>query len=255
MAGARQKPPPRAGKIPPTGPERHMPDKNPDAGPHDLAPDYLLRHTAPPGLKRWGRTALVVAVAIAAIGIGWRLWKSHNTAQWTDDQAIPTVQLIKLSSTKNGGVLNLPGDVQAFTNATIYAQVSGYLQKWYFDIGAKVKKGDLLAQIDPRTYEAALAQARGQLARDSATLANARVDLGRYQALAAQNAISAQQLATQKATVNAQAGIVEADKAQVAQASNNLVYTRIFAPFDGTATSRAVDVGNLVMAGTSSNDT
>jgi RND family efflux transporter MFP subunit len=227
-----------------------MPDKNPDAGPHEPAPDYLLRHTAPPGLKRWVRTALVLAVAIAAIGIGWRLWKSHNTAQWTDDQAVPTVQIIKLSSAKNGGVLILPGDVEAFTNASIYAQVSGYLQKWYFDIGAKVKKGDLLAQIDPRTYQAALAQAKGALARDSATLANARVDLSRYQALAAQNAISQQQLATQTATVNSVGGVADMDRAAVSQAEINLAYTRIVAPFDGLVTTRSVDVGNLVTVGT-----
>ena len=116
-----------------------------------------------------------------------------------------------------------------------------------------MKKGDLLAQIDPRTYEAALAQAKGALARDSATLANARVDLNRYQALAAQNAISAQQLATQQANVGAQAGIVAADQAQVSQASINLAYTRIIAPFDGIVTSRAVDVGNLVSAVQSAN--
>jgi RND family efflux transporter MFP subunit len=224
-----------------------MPDKNPDAGP-GMSND-LLRHTAPPGLKRFGRLALVAAVVIAVGGIGWRMWKSHTTAEWTDDQAIPTVQIIKLASTKAGGSLNLPGEVQAFSSAPIYAQVTGYMQQWHFDIGAKVKKGALLAQIDPRTYQAALQQAQGALARDSAMLANARVDLTRYQTLSAQNAISAQQLATQQATVGAQAGIVEADKAQVAQASINLAYTRIIAPFDGIVTSRAVDVGNLVTAG------
>ena len=242
-----------------------MPDKNPDAGPVETGPEsapeskraaeHLLRHTTPPGLKRLGRIALIAAVAVAVLGIGWRLWKSHTTAQWTDDQAIPTVQIIKLASAKRGSSLNLPGEVQAFTSAPIYAQVTGYMQKWYFDIGAKVKKGELLAQIDPRTYQAALQQAQGALARDSSTLANARVDLARYQALAAQNAISAQQLSTQQATVGAQAGIVEADKAQVAQASINLAYTRIIAPFDGTVTSRAVDVGNLVTAGTPSSAT
>jgi len=225
-----------------------MPDKNPDAGPG--MSNELLRHTTPPGLKRFGKLALVAAVAIAVAGIGWRLWKSHNTAQWTEDQAIPTVQIIKLASTKAGGSLNLPGEVQAFASAPIYAQVTGYMQQWHFDIGAKVKKGALLAQIDPRTYQAALQQAQGALARDSATLANARVDLTRYQTLASQNAISAQQLATQEATVGAQAGIVEADKAQVAQASINLAYTRIIAPFDGIVTTRAVDVGNLVTSGT-----
>jgi RND family efflux transporter MFP subunit len=232
-----------------------MPDKNPDAGPAaDRASSELLRHTAPPGLKRYGRLAIIVAVAIAAAGIGWRLWKGHTTAEWTEEQAVPTVQIIKIANTK-GGNITLPGEVQAFTSAPIYAQVTGYVQKWYFDIGAKVKAGALLAQIDPRTYQAALDQARGALARDSATLANTKVDLTRYQTLAAQNAISAQQLATQQANVNAQAGIVEADKAQVQQASINLAYTHIIAPFDGTVTSRAVDVGNLVMSGTPSNAT
>lgn len=227
-----------------------MPDKSPDSGPAGT-PD-LLRHTARPGLKRWGKLAAIAAVLIAAVGIGWRLWKDHTTATWTDDQAVQSVQVIKLKTSKAGGSLNLPGDVQAFASAPIYAQVSGYLQKWYFDIGAKVKKGDLLAQIDPRTYQAALQQARGALARDAATLANAQVDLSRYQSLAAQNAISAQQLSTQQATVGAQAGIVESDKAQVQQAQINLAYTRIIAPFDGTVTSRAVDVGNLVLVGTAS---
>jgi len=235
-----------------------MPDKNPDGGPveasHEPArepgSDHLLRHSTPAGLKRFGKLALIAAVVIAVVGIGWRLWKSHTTAQWSEDQAVQTVQIIRLTSTKTGGNLNLPGEVQAFSSAPIYAQVTGYMQKWNFDIGSKVKQGDLLAQIDPRTYQAALNQANGTLARDSATLANARLDLGRYQALAAQNAISAQQLATQEASVNAQAGIVEADRAQVQQASINLAYTRIIAPFDGTVTSRAVDVGNLVTAGT-----
>ncbi|HSS14719.1 MAG TPA: efflux RND transporter periplasmic adaptor subunit [Rhizomicrobium sp.] len=227
-----------------------MPDKHPDAGPHDPAPETLRRHTTPPGLKRWGRIAVVIAIVIAVLGIGWRLWKSHNTAQWTDDQAVPTVQIITMAKAKTGGTLTLPGDVEAFINAPIYAQVSGYLQKWYFDIGAKVKKNDLLAQIDPRTYQAALEQAKGALARDNATLANARVDLTRYQALAAQNAVSQQQLATQAATVNSDAGVVDADRAAVSQAAINLAYTRIIAPFDGIVTTRAVDVGNLVTVGT-----
>ena len=232
-----------------------MPDKNPDAGPINPAPDQLLRHTEPPGLKRWIWIALVLALAIAAVGIGWRLWKSHNTAQWTDDQAVPTVQIIRLSNTRSGGVLSLPGDVEAFTNAPIYAQVSGYLQKWYFDIGARVKRNDLLAQIDPRSYQAALAQAKGTLARDSSMLANARVDLARYQALATQNAISQQQLATQAAVVNSDAGIVDADHAAVSQAEINLAYTRIIAPFDGVVTTRSVDMGNLVTVGTPTSTT
>jgi len=224
-----------------------MPDKDLDVGPS--APNRL-HHQTPPGLKRWGRLAVTGVVVIAVLGIGWRLWNGRNTAQEAEDQTVPTVQVIKIKMGKSGGNLTLPGDLQAFASAPIHAEVSGYLQKWFFDIGAHVKKGDLLAQIDPRTYEAALAQAKGMLARDSATLANARVDLSRYQALAVQNAISAQQLSTQQAMVGAQAGIVDADRAQVSQASINLAYTRIIAPFDGIVTSRAVDVGNLVTVGT-----
>ena len=126
------------------------------------------------------------------------------------------------------------------------------MQKWYVDIGAKVKTGDLLAQIDPRPYQASLDVVKGQLARDQANLANAKLDYARYQALSAQNAISGQVLATQQANVNADSGLVEADKAAVQTASINVGYTRITAPFGGVVTSRSIDVGNLVTVGTAS---
>jgi RND family efflux transporter MFP subunit len=228
-----------------------MPDKNPDAHEPGIGQsrEELLSHTPPPGLKRWGVIAVIVAVLIAVIGIGWRIYASNSSEKWTEGQAVPTVQLIKIGGGKNGGALNLPGDVQAFTNAPIYAQVSGYVQKWFVDIGGKVNKGQLLAQIDPRSYQAALEQARGALARDNATLTNARTDLLRYQALAAQNAISNQQLSTQQATVGSDAGVVATDKAAVDQASINLAYTRIIAPFGGTVTARNIDVGNYVAIG------
>jgi RND family efflux transporter MFP subunit len=212
----------------------------------------LLQAEVLPGTRNWGRIAGMGAIALAVFGIGWWLWNGRSAEQETEDQSVATVQVITLKIAKTGGDLTLPGDIQAYASAPIHAQVSGYVQKWFFDIGAKVKKGDLLLQIDPRSYEASLAQAKGTLARDSATLANARLDLNRYQALAAQNAVSAQQLSTQEASVGAQAGIVEADRAQVSQASINLAYTRVTAPFDGIVTSRGVDVGNLVTVGTAS---
>jgi RND family efflux transporter MFP subunit len=227
-----------------------MPDKTDHSDP-SLEPD-ILRHSMPPRLKFFGMVALCAAGVIVAAGLALRFYASMTTAQWTEDQAIPSVLTIQLKGTKAGGNLDLPGDIQAFSNAPIYAQISGTVQKWYVDIGAHVKAGDILAQIDPRNYQAALDQAHGQLARDSATLANARVDLARYQALAAQNAVSGQQLATQQANVNAQAGLVEADKAAAQNATINLGYTRIAAPFGGIVTSRSVDVGNLVTVGTAS---
>ena len=110
-----------------------MPDKNPDSGPHMAAQD-LLRHTRPPGLKRWGVIVAVVAVVIAVVGIGLRLMDRWRTAAWTDEQAVQSVQVIKLDAPEKGGVLNLPGDIQAFTTAQIHAQVTGYVKKWYVDI-------------------------------------------------------------------------------------------------------------------------
>jgi RND family efflux transporter MFP subunit len=124
--------------------------------------------------------------------------------------------------------------------------------KWYADIGKPVKAGELLAEIDPRTYQAALDQAKGAFARDSANLTEAKLDLGRYQALAAQNAISSQQLSAQRATVAADSGVVAVDKANMDAARINLGYTRIVAPFDGIVTSRSIDIGNYVAVGNGS---
>ncbi len=214
-----------------------MPDTKPD----------ILAHRTPPRLKLAGLVLAAIAILAAGAGIAFRLMDARRTVQWTNEQAVPAVQVIALKGT-GGGDFTLPGDIQAFTTATINAQVSGTVQKWFADIGAKVKEGQLLAQIDPRPTEAALAQAKGQLARDSATLANAKVDLARYQSLAAQNAISAQQLSTQAANVTSLGGIVEADNAAVRTAEINLGYTRIVAPISGIVTSRSVDVGQLVTA-------
>src|SRR4051812_34457330 len=248
MDAGRQKPRLRVKRKCSRG--RLMPDKDHRVGPLNPKPHRWMQHGVPPDRKGSGRMAMAGAIAIAVLGVGWWLWHGRAIEQGTEDQSVATVQVIRIKSAKAGADLTLPGDVQAYTSAPIHAQVSGYVQKWFFDIGAHVKKGDLLAQIDPRSYEAALAQARGALARDSATLTNAREDLKRYQALAAQNAVSVQKLATQQATAEAQAGIVDSDRAQVTQASINLAYTRIVAPFDGIVTSRSVDVGNLVNIGT-----
>jgi membrane fusion protein (multidrug efflux system) len=145
---------------------------------------------------------------------------------------------------------NLVGRLSAFRSADVRARVQGVLLKRSYVEGSEVKEGQLLFQIDPAPYQAALAQTQGQLARDAATLVNARTDLARYQALAQLNAISNQQLVTQAATVKSDEGIVVADQANVQAARINLGYADVRSPIAGRASQQQVTEGGLVGNGT-----
>jgi multidrug efflux system membrane fusion protein len=148
-----------------------------------------------------------------------------------------------------GITLNALGTVTSLATVTVRSQISGQLVQIVFKEGDEVKKGDLLAEIDSRPFEATLAQARGQLARDEAMLKGAQVDLARYQALATQNAVPRQTLDTTVALVAQDQGTVEADRATVKSAEVNLQYCRILSPLDGRVGLRQVDQGNYVTAG------
>ena len=142
----------------------------------------------------------------------------------------------------------LLGTVTPLATVAMNAQVSGRLVSVDFTEGQVVKKGDLLAQIDPRPFQFALEQAEGTLARDKATLKNAQLDLARFKTLVSQDSIAVQQLDTQEALVRQLAGTVAADQAQVDTAKLNLTYSRVVAPVDGRTGLRLVDVGNYVQA-------
>ena len=145
--------------------------------------------------------------------------------------------------------LDALGTVTPPVTATITSRIAGNLMAVNFKEGQMVKKGQKLAQIDPRPYQVALEQAEGTMARDQALLANARLDLQRYQTLLAQDSIAKQQVDTQAALVKQDEGTVKTDVANVDNAKLNLAYTSITAPVAGRVGLRGVDVGNFVSAG------
>jgi multidrug efflux system membrane fusion protein len=140
------------------------------------------------------------------------------------------------------------GAVTPIYTVTVKSRVDGQLMNILYKEGDNVQKGQLLMEIDPRPFEVQLEQAEGQLAKDTAALDNARVDLARYQTLVKQNAVPEQQLATQKATVDQDAGTIRTDQGQIDSAKLNLIYCKITAPITGRVGLRLVDPGNIVHA-------
>ncbi len=146
-------------------------------------------------------------------------------------------------------VLSALGTVTPLANVTVKTQLSGYLQSVSFQEGQIVRKGDVLAQIDPRPYQVALENAEGTHARDAALLATARLDLKRYQTLLAQDSIASQTVDTQASLVKQYEGAVKTDQAAIDSAKLNLTYARITAPVSGRVGLRQVDPGNYVTPG------
>jgi len=209
---------------------------------------------APEQTRRTSRGRVILTTCVILLLLAGVVW-------WTRQQAAPqqagsgrnaAPMSIVPETVGKGDIginLNALGTVTSLATVTIRSQISGYLLKIDFKEGDEVKKGDLIAEIDPRPYEATLAQAKGQLARDEAQLKGAQVDLARYQNLATQNAVPHQTLDTQVALVGQYQGTVEADRGTVKSAEVNLQYCRIVSPINGRVGLRQVDLGNYVTAG------
>lgn len=228
-----------------------MPDKNPNDAPGaDPARHSLLRHEKPEGLRRWGILVLAGAAVIAVVGIGLRYYQGAQTRQWTDDQAVPTVQLIATERAAKGGTLILPGQLQAYTDAPIHAQVTGYVKKWYVDIGARVKKGQLLAELETPDLDGQVQQGRANLTNARAAQKLSAATAQRWNALFAQGAVSRQDKDEKDADLAAKDAAVAAARANLYSLEAQEGFKRLVAPFDGIITSRTVDVGALVTTGT-----
>ena len=234
----------------------NQPIKPPQEATPQAAPQREADPFGPPPKRSAWRliaTCLVLLLVVAAV-VWWSKQQAAPEQQGRGGRNAVPMSIVPETVGKGdiGINLNALGTVTSLATVTIRSQISGYLQKVDFKEGDEVKKGDLIAEIDPRPYEAMLAQANGNLARDQALLKGAQVDLARYQGLATQNAVPHQTLDTQVALVAQDQGTVEFDKAAVKSAEVNLQYTRILSPLDGRVGLRQVDQGNYVTPGDSS---
>jgi RND family efflux transporter MFP subunit len=163
--------------------------------------------------------------------------------------AIPTVTVIHPGSGANADEIVLPGNMQAFVDTPIWARTSGYLKAWHVDIGTRVKKGQLLAEIEAPEINQQLQQARAQLSTDEANLKLAEITAERYTGLLKQDSVSRQDVDNAVQNAAARKATVESSKANVARLEEMVGYEKVNAPFDGVVTARNVDVGALINAG------
>jgi RND family efflux transporter MFP subunit len=209
--------------------------------------------------KRSRKVWIVVAVAVIAVaallgsGIWSRVRAGATLRTETVQAALPPVSVVSPKRTAPADEIILPGNVQPFITSPIYARTNGYLKKWYFDIGAHVKQGQLLAVIETPEVDQQLQQARSNLLTAQANLDLAAITKTRYQGLLKSNAVAQQDVDNAVGTYNANAAIVEADKAAVQQYSALVSFEKVYAPFDGVITARNTDIGDLINSGSSSN--
>jgi RND family efflux transporter MFP subunit len=197
-----------------------------------------------------GAAALITAGAVAASGILSRANADRQLAQWTNQQAVPTVQLAKLDQGSGAQILTLPGNIQPFNKADLYARVSGYLGSWQHDIGAHVKAGDVLASIDSPDLDQQFSQAQADLATASANAQLAAVTAQRWTTLVKSQWVSQQASDDKTGAAAATKATMDASAANLKRLAALESFKSIVAPFDGVVTARNTDIGALINVGT-----
>jgi RND family efflux transporter MFP subunit len=191
----------------------------------------------------------ILVAAVLIFGIWSRVRARAALDTETAQAALTAVSVVSPKQTTPAEEIILPGNVQPYISSPIYARTNGYLKKWYFDIGAHVKQGELLALIETPEVDQQLEQARSNLLTAQANLELASITKTRYQGLLKSNAVSQQDVDNAVGTYNANNAIVEADKAAVQQYSALVSFEKVYAPFDGVITARNTDIGDLINSG------
>jgi RND family efflux transporter MFP subunit len=209
-----------------------------------------------PGARR--RTAILVAAAALALlalviysGVHSRAVAEARLEQRTEQAAIPTVDVLFPREGAPTQEIVLPGNTQAFSDSPIYARTSGYLRRWYFDIGAHVQKGQLLAEIETPEVDQQLLQARADLDTAQANLNIAKITASRWQDLVSTGSVSQQETDQAVSNLSAVKAAVESSSANVRRLEQLQSFEKIYAPFDGIITARNTDIGALIDAGAS----
>ena len=192
---------------------------------------------------------LIVAVLLVVAGIVPRVRARNRLTEDTNRLAAPDVIVHPPQSGKTGNEIVLPGNIYAYSDASLYARTDGYLTKWYFDIGAHVRKGQLLAVISAPEVDKQLLQAQADLTTAETNAGLAKTNASRYQGLLAQNAVSKQDTDTFVTQANSTNSAVKSAQANVQRLQELQSFEKLYAPFSGVITARNVDVGQLIVAG------
>jgi RND family efflux transporter MFP subunit len=214
-------------------------------------PDRIQGEQRARTLRRVGGAFVLLVIAVVAYGLGTRASQNSSLRKLTEAQALPIVAVVTPSQVAHQEGLDLPSRLEAYIRAPIYARVPGYLKSWKYDIGAKVKAGDVLAEIDTPDLDQQLMQARAGLRVAEANAKLAQITAERWQSLANTDAVAKQDVDTRTFTWNADIAQVKAAQANVDQLIAEEGFKRLIAPFDGIVTARETDIGALINVGAS----
>ncbi len=196
--------------------------------------------------------ALVIVAAIVIAGVVPRLRAKAEVRIETDNLAVPAVNVIHPKRGSPQQEIVLPGNIQAFIDAPIYARTNGYLQSWYFDIGARVRKGQLLAIIDTPEVDQQLQQARADLNTAQANLRLSQITNDRYEGLKNTDSVAQQDVDNARGDFAAKKATVDSAAYNVKRLEDLQSFTKVYAPFDGVITARNTDIGQLIDSGSAS---